>query len=326
MEVQALFSAIRRRERHALAQGITLVESTRSEDRIKADQLLSLVLPYAGNSFRLGISGIPGVGKSTLIEALGGELLRSNPQLQLACLTVDPSSPRNGGSILGDKIRMEELSRHPQAYIRSSPSGGYGGGTAATTQETLLLLEAAGFNLCVIETVGVGQSEIEVSTMVDALLLLLMPHTGDEIQSIKKGLQELAQFIVINKADGELREAAQLTQQRMLSAFKLLAFNGEPLPEVHLCSAQQGSGIENLGRNLIQFSKSQRQSGATAKLRVKQMQQWFAREVSNALSKRFFGEGDNQQRYLQWEAELVAGKLTAGAAARFLFAGHLPPA
>ncbi|MBY0431424.1 MAG: methylmalonyl Co-A mutase-associated GTPase MeaB, partial [Rhodospirillales bacterium] len=206
-DIQTLAAGLRAGQRRALARAITLVESTRPDHRRAAEALLEQVLPNTGRSVRLGISGVPGVGKSTFIEALGLHLTRQ--EHRIAVLAVDPSSPRSGGSILGDKTRMEELSRDERAFIRPSPSGCTLGGVARRTREVMLLCEAAGFDVVIIETVGVGQSETAVADMVDMFLLLLVPGGGDELQGIKKGIVELADLVVVNKADGDLAAAAE---------------------------------------------------------------------------------------------------------------------
>jgi LAO/AO transport system kinase len=207
-------------ERRALARAITLVESTRPDHREQAEALIEAILPHAGNSIRLGISGVPGVGKSTFIEAFGLHLIAAGRRV--AVLAVDPSSRRTGGSILGDKTRMEALSRHDQAFIRPSPSRGTLGGVTRRTRESILLCEAAGFDVILVETVGVGQSETAVADMVDLFCLLLLPSAGDELQGIKKGIVELAELILVNKADGDTRKAAHQAVADYRAALRLL--------------------------------------------------------------------------------------------------------
>jgi LAO/AO transport system kinase len=229
-------------ERRALARAITLVESTRADHREQAEALIEAVLPHAGNSVRLGISGVPGVGKSTFIEAFGLHLIAAGQRV--AVLAVDPSSRRTGGSILGDKTRMEALSRHDQAFIRPSPSGGTLGGVTRRTRESILLCEAAGFDVILVETVGVGQSETAVADMVDLFCLLLLPSAGDELQGIKKGIVELAELILVNKADGDTRKAAHQAVADYRAALRLLR-PISPLwqPEVMPVSAVTGEGM-----------------------------------------------------------------------------------
>ena len=218
--VRALADGILAHKRRALGQAITLVESTRAEHRALAEELIEILLPATGQSIRLGISGVPGVGKSTFIEAFGLHLVDLGKRV--AVLAIDPSSRRTGGSILGDKTRMPELSRTPKAFIRPSPSSGTLGGVARRTRESLLLCEAAGCDVVIVETVGVGQSETAVADMVDLFCLLLLPSAGDELQGIKKGIVELAELIVVNKADGELRDAATRAVAAYRSALRLL--------------------------------------------------------------------------------------------------------
>jgi len=218
--VRDLADGILANDRRALGRAITLVESTRDDHRASAEELVELLLHATGNSIRIGISGVPGVGKSTFIEAFGVHLVRAGKRV--AVLAVDPSSRRTGGSILGDKTRMTELSRTPLAFIRPSPSNGTLGGVARRTRESLLLCEAAGFDVILVETVGVGQSETAVADMVDLFCLLLLPSAGDELQGIKKGIVELAELIIVNKADGELRDAATRAVSDYRSALRLL--------------------------------------------------------------------------------------------------------
>src|SRR6056300_2064678 len=234
--------ASRSGQRRALAKGITLIESLRAEDRERAQNLLGELLPYTGNSIRIGITGVPGVGKSTFIESFGLHLL--NQGKRVAVLAVDPSSPLAGGSILGDKTRMEALSRQDNAFIRPSPAGSALGGVAQKTRETMLLCEAAGFDVILVETVGVGQSEHQVAGMVDFFLVLMLPGGGDELQGIKKGIIELADAIVINKADGDSQGLAHITQRHYSGALSLLKHPGFWQPDVKTCSALKNQGID----------------------------------------------------------------------------------
>ena len=212
-------------QRRAMAKAITLLESTRADHRVQADALLTALLPHSGNSFRLGISGVPGVGKSTFIEALGLYLIEKGHRV--AVLAVDPSSTVSGGSILGDKTRMEKLSVHEQAYIRPSPSSGTLGGVAEKTREAMLVCEAAGYDLVIVETVGVGQSETAVASMTDMFVLMQLPNAGDDLQAIKKGVMELADLVVINKADIDT-SAATRAQAQITSSLRLLGLHGNP--------------------------------------------------------------------------------------------------
>ena len=211
-------------QRRAIAKAITLLESTRADHRLQADELLTALLPHTGNSFRLGISGVPGVGKSTFIEVLGLYLIAQGHRV--AVLTIDPSSSVSGGSILGDKTRMEKLSVHANAYIRPSPSGGTLGGVAEKTREAMLVCEAAGYDVVIVETVGVGQSETAVANMTDMFVLMQLPNAGDDLQAIKKGVMELADLVVINKADLDI-EAAMRAQAQITSSLRLLGRHNE---------------------------------------------------------------------------------------------------
>ena len=230
--------------RRALAKAITLVESKLDTHREQAQDILNTLLPETGKSIRIGITGIPGVGKSTFIEAFGLYLISQGKKV--AVLAVDPSSPIRGGSILGDKTRMEMLSREENAFIRPSPSEGALGGVAQKTRETMLLCEAAGYDVILVETVGVGQSEYEVAAMVDFFLVLMLPNAGDELQGIKRGIMELADALVINKADGESINLAQQTQTHYKSAFKLLSHDSFWQPKVQTCSAMEKRAIDDV--------------------------------------------------------------------------------
>src|SRR6059058_4923789 len=228
-----------------MAKAITLLESTRADHRAQGDALLTELLPHTGRAFRLGISGVPGVGKSTFIEALGLHLIAQGHRV--AVLAIDPSSSVSGGSILGDKTRMEHLSVHPQAYIRPSPSSGTLGGVAARTRESILVCEAAGHDIVIVETVGVGQSETAVAGMTDMFVLMQLPNAGDDLQAIKKGVMELADLVVINKADLDA-DAATRAQAQITSALRLFSQHGRDrgawLPQVMQLSALRNTGID----------------------------------------------------------------------------------
>lgn len=243
--VDGLATAVRGGDRAALPRAITLVESTRPDHREQAQQLLLRLLPDSGNAHRVGITGVPGVGKSTAIEALGMHLIERGHRV--AVLAVDPSSTRTGGSILGDKTRMARLAVHPNAYIRPSPTSGTLGGVTRATRETVVLLEAAGFDVILIETVGVGQSEVAVANMVDTFVLLTLARTGDQLQGIKKGVLELADIVVVNKADGEHHKEARLAARELSAAIRLI-YPREALwrPPVLTMSAVEGRGLAEL--------------------------------------------------------------------------------
>lgn len=243
--------ALRAGNRRTLARAITLVESSRDEDREVAQELLAEILPDTGNSIRVGISGVPGVGKSTFIEAFGVALVERGRKV--AVLAVDPSSPIHGGSILGDKTRMSELSRIDNAYIRPSPTSGAIGGIAEKTRETILLCEAAGFDVILIETVGVGQSEYEVAAMVDCFMLLVVPNAGDELQGIKRGITELTDILVVNKADGNAVPQAEQTKRYYENAFHILHSGGGWQPRVLTCSALEKTQLGEVWDTLQTF-------------------------------------------------------------------------
>jgi LAO/AO transport system kinase len=237
--------------RRALAKAITLVESTLDAHREQAQHILEQVLPHSGKSIRIGITGVPGVGKSTFIEAFGLYLIGQGKRV--AVLAVDPSSPIAGGSILGDKTRMEELSRREEAFIRPTPAAGALGGVAQKTRETMLLCEAAGYNVILVETVGVGQSEYQVAGMVDFFMVLMLPGGGDELQGIKKGIMELADALVINKADGDSAALATATERQYSSAMSLLRHNSFWTPRVMTCSALANTNIDAVWNMVLEY-------------------------------------------------------------------------
>jgi len=282
IDIEALAGGIRAGERRALARGITLVESTHRDHRLLANALLESLAQYAGDSVRLGITGVPGVGKSTFIEAFGTHVIDRGHRV--AVLAVDPSSSISGGSILGDKTRMEQLSRREEAYIRPSPAGKTLGGVARRTRETLLLCEAAGYDVIIVETVGVGQSETMVSEMTDMFLLLLLPGGGDELQGMKRGITELADLILVNKADGDQRATANHTVSDYRSALQFLSrkhHNWEP--RVQPCSAIGNQGITDVWQQVLDFAAALKDSGEWHKRRSRQALDWLWREVSDSL-------------------------------------------
>jgi LAO/AO transport system kinase len=304
-----------------LAQAITLVESTRAEDRPGADALLERLLPRTGKSIRLGISGAPGVGKSTFIETFGLHALKQGHRL--AVLAVDPSSRIGGGSILGDKTRMAELAADPRAFIRPSPAGQTLGGVARRSREALLLCEAAGHDVVLVETVGVGQSETAVADMTDMFLLLLQPGGGDELQGIKRGIVELADLILVNKADGDMMEAAGRTAADYQHALRLLrpATAGWQ-PEVLRCSALTGAGIPEVWNKVEAFRKAVG-SKAIAERRARQARAWLRAELADSLMDAIARHPDLARRLPALEAKVAAGSATPGAAARSLLVGFL---
>ena len=318
---EALAEAIAGGDRRALAQGITLVESTRAEDRPRADALLETLLPRAGKSIRIGISGAPGVGKSTFIQTFGLHVIGQGHRL--AVLAVDPSSRIGGGSILGDKTRMAELAADQRAFIRPSPAGQTLGGVARRSREALLLCEAAGHDVVLVETVGVGQSETAVADMTDMFLLLLQPGGGDELQGIKRGIVELADLLLVNKSDGDMLEAAGRTAADYQHALRLLrpATAGWQ-PEVLRCSALTGDGIPEVWKKVEAFRKSVGPK-AIAERRARQARAWLKAELADSLMEVLAREPDIARRLPALEARVAAGTATPGAAARALLAGFL---
>jgi LAO/AO transport system kinase len=259
--------------RRALAKAITLIESTLDTHREQAQQILEQVLPHSGNSIRIGITGVPGVGKSTFIEAFGLYLIAQGKRV--AVLAVDPSSPIAGGSILGDKTRMEELSRNEHAFIRPTPAGGALGGVAQKTRETMLLCEAAGYDVILVETVGVGQSEYQVAGMVDFFMVLMLPGGGDELQGIKRGIMELADALIINKADGESEKLAGKTQRQYSSAMSLMRHNSFWQPRVMTCSALTNANIDTVWNMIVEYYYEALNQQAFTSKRTQQNLAWM---------------------------------------------------
>ncbi len=309
-------------DRRALARAITLVESTKASDRPQADALLERVMPKTGGARRIGLSGSPGVGKSTFIEALGTHLL--DHDRTLAVLAVDPSSRISGGSILGDKTRMETLSRHPKAFIRPSPAGTSLGGVARRTREALLLCEAAGFDTIIVETVGVGQSETAVSAMTDMFLLLLAPAGGDELQGIKRGIVELADIILVNKADGDMATEATHAANEYRTALRLLRpATANWTVSVSTCSAIEGSGIADVWETIDRFFHMLGDDNAIASRRAKQAIDWMWTEVDAMLGAALRCDDGIAAKIPALEAQVRAGDLPATVAARSLVADFI---
>lgn len=304
-------------QRRALARAITLIESTRPDHREAAEALLHQLLPHSGRSVRIGITGVPGAGKSTFIEAFGLHVVGKGHRL--AVLAVDPSSPRSGGSILGDKTRMEDLSRDERAFIRPSPSGCTLGGVARRTREAMLVCEAAGFDVIVVETVGVGQSETAVADMVDMFLLLLVPGGGDELQGIKKGIVELADAIIVNKADGDLAVAAQRAARDYKNALHLLtpASAAWTVP-VLTCSALEHAGIDKVWENVGQYREAMEKSGSFANRRSTQAHAWMWNEVAETLMQALKDDAAVAGMLPAMESAVASGSLAPGRAARQL--------
>lgn len=304
-------------DRMILAKAITLVESTLPHHQDLASEVVEAIFPHSGNSIRVGITGAPGVGKSTFIESFGKVLIASGRKV--AVLTVDPSSQLTGGSILGDKTRMQELAKDPHAFIRPSPAGQTLGGVAAHTRETILLCEAAGFDFIIVETVGTGQSEIAVKSMVDFFLLLMLPGSGDELQGIKKGIVEMADAVAITKADGESLQKAQATQADFQHALHLLQASASGwVPKVVSCSALRSTGIQDIVEMIEHYYQQVLASGYLQKNRSHQQTYWFQQHFQYLLSidpKRFQQLEEEEQKLKR----LVDGQqLSPRAAARQL--------
>ncbi len=306
---------LRSGDRRTLARAITLIESQQPAHAAAAAELLDAVQADTGNSIRIGISGTPGVGKSTFIESFGLRLVEAGHRI--AVLAVDPSSPIGGGSILGDKTRMEQLARAESAFIRPSPSAGSSGGVAQRTRETLLLCEAAGYDVVVVETVGVGQSEYDVAAMVDFFLVLLQPHAGDELQGIKRGILELADALVINKADGENRAAAERARQHYHDALAIAGGGGDWTVPVMTCSAIEGAGLAELWQLIERYRQEspERLAARRARQNVHWMEQLLAERVRRSLRE----HGAVNRRRKALEDEVLTGRISARAAADELF-------
>ena len=311
-----LMAGVLKGERRALARAITLVESTRPEHRQLAIELLE-TLPCADGTFRIGITGVPGAGKSTFIEAFGQHLISQGHKV--AVLSVDPTSAISGGSILGDKTRMEQLSRNPGAFIRPSPAGATLGGVARRTRETLNLCEAAGFDVVIIETVGVGQSETSVASMTDLFMLLLVPGGGDDLQGIKRGIVELADLVLVNKADGDLLAAATRAASDYAHAFRLLRPRSNHWRvKVTTCSALQGKGIAECWDLASEFRSALTDAGEFDRNRARQARAWLWDEVSATLMARFQASPALSNRLESFESEVQSGALNPSVAAERL--------
>ncbi len=314
-----LIEGIRSGDRRSLARAITLVESTRTDHRAEAAAVLEAVLPSTGGSVRIGISGSPGVGKSTFIEAFGLHLVGLGHRV--AVLAVDPSSSRTGGSILGDKTRMAELSRHPDAFIRPSPGGTQLGGVARRTREAMLLCEAFGFDVVIVETIGVGQSEVAVADMVDLFLLLVAPGGGDELQGIKRGIMELADLVVVNKADGDLAAAAGRTVADYSNALHLVRPRWAAWTATATkCSALEHEGIAAVWQAVEAFRAAVTASGESDEHRSRQAVAWMWSEVQDTLVDRLRADPAVTALVDGLEADVAAGQVSPTTAARSLLA------
>jgi LAO/AO transport system kinase len=314
---EALAAGVLAGERRALAKAITLVESTRAEDKEAAQRLLERVLPATGKAARVGVSGVPGVGKSTFIEAFGLHLIGRG--MKVAVLAVDPSRARSGGSILGDKTRMKLLSASPEAFIRPSPSGGSLGGVARRTREALLVCEAAGYDVVIVETVGVGQSEVAVSSMVDFFLVLMLPGAGDELQGIKKGILEIADALAVNKADGDNLSRATRAVADLSAALKFFR-HASPhwTPPVLSVSAIEGRGMDEVWATIERHRQALGASGELVKRRRAQQQAWLWAMLEEGLKQRFLSRDDVQELLPELEEGVASSRITPTEAARRL--------
>ena len=316
---EKLAEAVLAGDRRALARAVTLVESSRKDHQDLAAKLMEQLTPFSGTSIRIGISGAPGVGKSTFIEALGNHLLGLGHRV--AVLSVDPTSTLSGGSILADKTRMPTLAQAPAAFIRPSPAGDTLGGVARHTRESIVVCEAGGFDVVIVETVGVGQSETAVADMTDVFVLLLLPDSGDELQGIKRGIVELADLMLVNKADGDLEPHAQRTAAEYANALRLMRPRSPhwEVP-VRTCSALTGEGVPEVWSLVEQYRELVSESGEFADRRAEQVRSWLWSEVSAHLIDALKSDAQVKKQLPEAERRVADGTLTPAAAARSLVA------
>lgn len=308
-------AGVRAGNRTILSRAITLVESTRADHKKIAEEIIETLLPETGRSIRIGITGVPGVGKSTFIEAFGTQLL--NEGRKLAVLAIDPSSSRTRGSILGDKTRMVELARDERAYIRPSPAGTTLGGVARKTRESILLCEAAGFDAIIVETVGVGQSETAVRWMVDFFLLLMLAGAGDELQGIKRGIMEMADLIAITKADGDNQKWARAAAVEYRTALHLFpAASDGWIPQTLTCSALTRKGIDTIWEKILEHNSHLRNGEHFDARRREQARYWMYETIHDELRRRFYDDGAVQKALPDMENDVLAGRTNSFTAAR----------
>ena len=302
-------------DRVMLARTITLIESSAKKHREMAEQVLKKLMPHTGNSIRIGITGVPGAGKSTLIEAFGTMLCEDGHRV--AVLAIDPSSSVTGGSILGDKTRMEKLSRHPKAFVRPSPSGGTLGGVTRKTRETMLVCEAAGYDVILIETVGTGQNEVTVRSMVDFFLVIALTGAGDELQGMKKGIMELADSIFINKADGENRQRALKARAELNRVLYFLQSPTEGWkPRAFTCSAMTGENIRGIWDVILKFEEVTKESGVFEKRRKQQLIDWVDWMIEDELKRRFYENEAVKQELPAIRSDVLNANLSRAAAVK----------
>jgi len=301
-----------------LSKGITLIESSLEKDRLQAEELLNRLLPKTGNSIRIGITGVPGVGKSTFIEAFGEYLINTHNK-KVAVLAIDPSSQQTKGSILGDKTRMEKLAANPNAFIRPSASGKSLGGVANKTRESLLLCEAAGYDVTIIETVGVGQSETTVKNMTDFFLLLMLPGAGDELQGIKRGIVEMADLLAINKADGDNLTKANLAKSAYRNALHLLPPHKFGwTPTVTICSATENNGIDEIWSSINKYYKTMSNTNSIQRIREEQKGDWLDETLNNRLIENFLIHPEVKKQLPILKQKVIAGEVIPSTATQEL--------
>jgi LAO/AO transport system kinase len=328
VDVPALVEGVLAGNRRAMARAITLVESRRADHRESAQELLVALLPHAGGARRVGISGVPGVGKSTFIDQLGVDLTAAGSKV--AVLAVDPSSARSGGSILGDKTRMARLAVDPHAFIRPAPTAGTLGGVAQATRESMVVVEAAGYDVVLVETVGVGQSEVTVAEMVDSFLFLTLARTGDQLQGIKRGILEIADVIAVNKADGPGEVDARRAARELAGAIRMLRGHGDDWDvPVLTCAGLTGDGLDAVWTKLVEHQERMRASGELAERRRTQQVRWVWQMVRDGLEHQLRAHPGVRATAPELEKAVLAGELTPALAARQIlgtFLGEEPPA
>ncbi|GAA1769725.1 methylmalonyl Co-A mutase-associated GTPase MeaB [Nostocoides vanveenii] len=323
IDVGALVAGVRDGSRAQVARAITLVESSRPDHRAQASELIAAITPHTGASVRVGITGVPGAGKSTFIDAMGVRLIERGSRVGV--VAVDPSSRRTGGSILGDRTRMAELTAREEAFVRPSPSGKHLGGVARATRESMLILEAAGYDVLIVETVGVGQNEIAVSEMVDTFLLLTLAGAGDQLQGIKRGILELADVIAVNKADGDGEGRARVAARDLSAAMRLM-LPGKDVrrPPVLTCSAQTGSGLDDVWQAVLDHRAHLEAEGSLAARRAQQQQDWMWAMVDAHLEDAVRAHPAVRGQRADLEADVRAGRVSAVDAADRILQAFLP--